>query len=132
MKITVGGRIKNGRLMISNKSYFENTIGQNPDSDVIVTVEILQGDASKRSLAYFKKVIIPEMQKAFFNAGERYTLKKTEELCLGMCPDAHTEKYEGRWIRELIMPEAMSQKQLNSVIEHLKEIAAKHFNHFIP
>lgn len=132
MKLTLKGKIHNGKLSLEKDRLTPYL--KKEGCNLLMEITFFEDEGTPLQRAYFRKVVVPEFQKAFFEAGERYTLEKTEQNILSFCPDAiqerfneNTEKWE-KFVRPL---EDLSKTELTQVIETLKEIAAKHFNHII-
>ncbi len=132
-EINLSGKIFNARLSIAGKGSLEDFCRLNDGKDVAVRVMVLGGHSTHRQLAYFRKVIVPEMRQAYYNMGERYTMEKTQEEIMKMCPAAIIEKVSdnGRYVKYVKRPEQLTKQELSEVIETIKQAAAVDFNHFI-
>lgn len=133
MEVTTKGRVEGGKLKIYNRAWFYDQVSKCDGDNVTITVKFHGKDASEIQKAYFRNLIVPEMQKAFAGGGERYTRERTEHLVLSYCPDAIEERLiDGQYLKTVMPFENLTARQASQVIDTIKEIAAKHFNHFIP
>ena len=100
---------------------------------VIINLTFAGKNSTPAQIAYFRKVIVPEMQKAFLKNGEPYSLEKTENLILSFCPEGIEEiekngKYQKR-VKEL---EELTRGELSKVIDGIKRIAAENYGYLLP
>ena len=100
---------------------------------VIVNLTFPGKEATPAQRAYFRKVIVPEMQKAFMKNGEPYTLEKTENLIISFSPEGIEEiEVKGKYQKRVKALEELSREQVTKVIDNIKRIAAEIYGYVLP
>ena len=133
MEVTTRGKVENGKLKTYNREWFFDQVSKHDGDNVTITVKFHGKDVSEMQKGYFRDLIVPEMQKAFAASGERYTRERTEQVILSYCPDAIEERLIGsQYVKHVLPFEQLTMQQASAVIDTIKQIAAQHFNYFIP
>ncbi len=132
-RITLTGEIQDGQAAFVETMPYKTFCSQNDGYAVVITIEILDHDPTKAQVNYFLKVIVPEFQRLFYEKyGERYTLEKTRDEILKMAPSTIRTKVVGSKYKSTHIPfDELTSEQLSDAIDHLKHIAAEHFDTYI-
>jgi hypothetical protein len=124
--ITAIGKITTeGRLILPQDLQLMEYLNKNKGKTVILTVDAYTPGDSKAQEGYYRKVILPVMQEAFTNAGERMTIKDTEEKILHLSPVTYDGNTYKKW-------EDLNTTQKSRFISDIKQIAAEELFTFIP
>ena len=104
------------------------------NAKIVVTFRVSEPLTSAPLKAYYYYYVVPTMQRAIWESGDRKTESETETFLREMSPimqdqtpNIETGKYETR-LREI--PE-LSNAELIEHIEIIKQIAAEEYNTFI-
>lgn len=126
---------KQGSFLMANKAEMTEFFKKWPESFFTLNIEVHKTKPlSVPLLVYYKKKVVPDMQRAFLDAGERYTMQETDERLRSASPICTKEDYDfetKEWITKVIDLEDLDNQQLVFFIEELKQFAAINFGVFI-
>lgn len=131
-RVTIARRISpEGKLVLEAPELAEFA-RIHPGRVVVLRAELLPIPPSEKSFAYYWKVVVPTVQRGFYETGENLTLEQTDRKIRELSPIAIEEKFENgklkRRVREL---DEMDASELNEMIEQFKEIAAESLDVYI-
>lgn len=120
-----------GELKISSPD-LDEFARQHPGRSVVVRVELLPIPPSQKSFAYYWKVVVPEMQRAFYEKGYILTLEATEKVLRQISPVMQDEKWDNGVLRKRTKElDEIDAAELNEMIEYLKIYAAENLDCYI-
>ena len=133
--ILYGQTDSNGNFLIANKVEMSAHFKEWPKSFFTIKIEINKTKtASIPLIVYYKKKIVPDMQRAFLENGDRYTQEETDLKLRDLSPITQKENYNTdtrKWERETMELEELDNQQLVFFIEHIKDIAAMELGAYI-
>jgi len=133
--VIYGQTNKDGGFMISNKQDMQEYFKQWKNSFFTMTIEVTKTTPlSVPLIVYYKKKIVPDMQRALLLQGERLTLKQTDEKLRAASPLTIKEVYNEelrKWESSVIDLEDLDNQQLVFFIEHLKDLAAQEYGVYV-
>lgn len=94
---------------------------------VIATFEVSAPDSTKAQQSYFYRYILPTIQQALKETGERYSEKQTEFYLFTYCPE------EFRMLDGTLIASGrdLSKTQMSEFIDWIKQYAAENLNVYI-
>lgn len=126
---------KQGNFLMANKQEMNDFFKTWPEEFFTLKIEVHKTKPlSVPLVVYYKKKIVPDMQRAFLDSGERYTLEEMDLLLRSASPICKKEDYnleEKKWENVIIDLEDLDNQQLVFFIEHLKEFAAIEYGVYI-
>lgn len=133
-QITATGKIDNvGRLnmyMEEIKDFFRQWKGRR----IFARFTIVEPEGSDALRGYYYHCIVPQMQQAIWDAGERLTEEQTERRLRSLSPVMYIEQVDeqtGRYTYELKEIKDLSNAELVEHIDTIKQLAAEEYNLFI-
>lgn len=103
-----------------------------PNRAVVVRVELLPVEPSKKSFAYYWKVVVPTMQQGFYDKGYVLTLEQTEKVLRQISPCMQDDKWEnGKLSKRTKELDEVDASELNEMIEYLKIYASENLDTYI-
>jgi len=126
---------KQGSFLMANKQEMQEFFKTWPEKFFTLKIEVHKNQPlSIPLIVYYKKKVVPDMQRAFFDAGDRYTAEETDLVLRSASPICKKEDYnfeEKKWESVIIELEDMDNQQLVFFIEQLKDFAAVNFGVYI-
>lgn len=120
-----------GELRISSPE-LEEFARQHPGRSVVIRVELLPIPPSQKSFAYYWKVVVPEMQRAFYEKGYVLTMEATEKALRQISPVMQDARWEDGKLRTRTKElDEIDAAELNEMIEYLKIYAAENLDCYI-
>lgn len=105
------GRVNAEGKLVIYMGEVNDWLDKHRGEEIILTIETISSEASEPTKAYYWRYIIPKIQKALLQVGERLTPKQTDEYLLVLFSDKTTEE--------------MNQNEMNEYIESIKQFAAE-------
>lgn len=121
--ITIFGSITEDKKLraVLTAEYFE-LLKRNPNRRVIMTVELMPLKATMLQEVYFKKAVLPCLQKGFRDTGDDMTLSDTEMRVKDLCPATSGINPE----------EKLSKEQYRMLIDWSIRLCAEQFGIVVP
>ena len=120
--IIFGSITKYGKLSAVFTPEFNDLLKTNTGERVTITITVCSTKGTILQETYYKKVVLPCLQRGFKSTGDDMTPAETDERVLDMCP--------GTTNRDPEIP--LSKKQWSELIEWSIRICAEHFNIIVP
>lgn len=133
--IIYGQTNEQGGFMISNKQEMTEYFKDWKSSFFTMKIEVTKTTPlSIPLIVYYKKKVVPDMQRGMLLQGERLTLKEIDEKLRSISPITIKEEYNEesrKWESSVIDLEDLDNQQLVFFIEHIKDIAAQEYGVYI-
>lgn len=124
---------KDGKLSM-RMDELNRMFAENKGERVIATFHIVPTASSEAMKAYYHKYIVPTINRAAYEQGERQMLRDTDQWLREQCPvcwdesvDIDTGEYDGI----LKGVEELSNSELLEFIEFLRQFAAENYQVYI-
>jgi hypothetical protein len=109
-----------------SKAEMQTFTSQLKNQRMVLTITALPQDRSSRLIGYYYKIILPLMQRVFYELGERLTTSQTETKLKEIAPIMiKEEKRDGKWIKEIREVEDLADFELCEFIDCIKYEAAE-------
>jgi hypothetical protein len=129
---TTTGTITNDGKLKMFMGELNQFLAQFPGEKIIATFSVLPGEQSEALKAYYWKCVVPTMQKALWDAGERKDYIDTDVWIREQSPIMAKQDYKnGRIETEIKTIDELSNSELIEHIETIKQLAAEEFSVFI-
>lgn len=124
MKLT--GEINSkGELLVHGKSRLIDFTKRNPNNRLIIHIELLAKPPSEAMIAYYEKVILPELQRGFIQKGNHLTLEKIDIMLRGSFSPTTLETFEnGKYQKSVPEIRKLSQENMLYYLDFVRLYAA--------
>lgn len=121
-----------GQLMIRNSQEMKNHFSQWPDAEFIMEVRLYQKGTSQALIGYYKRVIVPQFQRAFKEIHGIYkSLEDTSVEITKTCPfmqiEVPKEESFGFHVTRMLHIEEVGNQKASEFIQYLKWYGAENF-----
>ena len=124
-KISESGMIGQDGLLRMPMDRLNQEFARHKGQRVIMRIEFAESGSSAAQLAYYFRYIIPTIQTALWDKGDRRTEKQVDMWLRRQCVSCYNE-YGG-----ILEAQQMSQSDMSDFIEWLKQFAAENFHVYI-
>jgi len=122
-EVTIFGSItEKGALKAVFTAEYYDLIKRNRNKRIIIKVEVLPEDGTMLQEVYFKKAVLPCLQKGFYETGSDMSLSDTKEMAIRMCPAT----------ADLDIDEKLSKEQMRQLIDWAVRLCAEQFGIIVP
>ena len=120
---TIFGTIsKAGKLSANITPEYRALITSNPGSRVLITMSVCGGTGTILQEVYYKKAVLPCLQKGYKTTGDDMTLQETHERVQDLCPGTADRDPEL----------SLTKQQMSDLIEWSIRYCAENFAIIVP
>lgn len=131
-EFVVHGRTNgSGQFMITNRDEMEDFFKKWPDSSFVMSIDLVKSKPlSTPLLMYYKRKIVPDMQRAFYDAGEWMTPQTVDNRLRSWSGITNRMAYDfeaREWLGEIKDLEDLDNQELVFFIEWVKYLASEQY-----
>ena len=127
----VGKVSSEGKLLISGKDEMNDFLSKWKNAKVVGMLRVFLPESTEAMIGYYYGKILPDVQRAYFDLGNRYTIEETDLELRRSCPLMrywiYDEKADDHVIVMHIVKD-LTKEQMKSYIEWIQQFASENLN----
>lgn len=122
---------KKGSFYWSDINTLQEFFNRFKDKKFLVRFEVIHPELSINFQAYYEKHILPQLQEAYWNNGERYNFEELDEIINQTCPILHEYDFNKKRIINYKKINELSTVEMRELINELVQHCAENLNYII-
>lgn len=127
----VGKVSSEGKLLISGKDEMNDFLSKWKNAKVVGMLMFYLPESTEAMIGYYYAKILPDVQKAYFELGNRFSIEETDLELRRECPMMRYRTWNDRLATEVFMfktVQRLSREQMKSYIEWIQQFASENLH----
>lgn len=127
----VGTVSKDGKLLITGKDEMNDFLSKWKNAKVVGTLRVFKPESTEAMIGYYYGKILPDIQKAYFDLGNRFTIEETDLELRRACPMMRFRMWSDpmkAYIFVFKTVQQLSREEMKYYIEWIQQFASENLH----